>query len=143
VLEVGMGNGARAEWFLEHILPLADSRYVGIDDFDDPRATTRTRNRLTTVRARLGKYGNKVTLTAHLDLGLAVHIVCINCGDDASAINDWSALIWPSLAVGGVMIWGGYRQPRKRIVQDAVDAFLADHDYEVIWAKSNMAVRKI
>ncbi len=138
VLEVGMGNGARAEWFLEHILPLADARYVGV------MANARQK-RITSLRQRFGKYGNKVTLHAGLltlPCDFTPHMIYLGAVD-AGDLGRWTEVVWPSLACSGIFIWAGYHDPKQRVVQDAVDAFLADHPHKVIWAKSNMAVRKL
>jgi len=135
VLEIGVGKGNQAEWFLEHILPLADSRYIGIGPLDGSRRVDR-------LRRKLNKYGNKVTLRELVPLSVVAHMVCVNSAIDREMVLRWSKLVWPMVPVGGVVIWSGYRDTKQQVIQAAVDEFLAEHDHAIIWAKAYKCVRK-
>ncbi len=155
VLEIGVGRGHYAKWFLDNIAVLADAKYVGLvllpgsasaDDWIGGHSKEETR-----VRKRLSPYGNKVTILCGLKghrTGFrreANHIVHINAPRDAATYQTFSKDAWPLVSVGGLLIWSGYRDPKSQEVRQAVDEFLAEHEgeYEEVWTREKKCVRKL
>lgn len=144
VLEIGVGEGRSAAWFLEHVLPLADARYIGIDPWGDSRRWKRAEDRC---RRNLAPHREKVRLykgRAEDVLPVVhrtVHLCYVDAAKDTISVAFYSALVWPKVAVGGLVIWNEYRHTQHNTVQRAVDKFLTDHPHDVVWAHSQLCVR--
>ena len=146
LLELGTGKGASALWFLEHVLPLADARYVGIDKWGKSRYWNRVEDRC---RRNLAPYRGKVDLFKGPIEGVLptlsgpFHVVYIDAAKDTESVVHYSELVWPLVAPGGLVIWNEYRNQNHQTVMKAVDSLPADWEYDTVWCHDQLAVRKI
>ncbi len=157
VLEIGVGKGHYATWFLDNIAVLADAKYIGVvilpddvDVFDDwVKGQSKGATRL---RKRLSRYGNKATIlygimdhSEGLRRKANHHIIHMNAPRDFAIYQAFSKDAWLLLAPSGLLIWSGYRDPKSQEVRQAVDEFLAEHEgeYEEVWTREKKCVRKL
>ena len=170
-LEIGVYEAESAVWLLENVLTAADDKYIGIDPWEIglmpkksfPRnAIGEDRLRGVELRARrnLAPYGAKAVILrgrsadilgnirrADLLCGGSIDIVYIDGSRDTDAVRDDTELIWPLVAIGGVIIWNDYRMLRGRTrdaVRNAVIPFLemVEGKFEKLWVNRQLAVRK-
>ena len=145
VLELGVGTGTSGLWFLEHVLPLADSRYIGIDSWVGRRmikVEDRCRRKLAAPnRQKVDLY--KGTIEQVLPgLDVTAHLVYIDAATDTESVVHYSELVWPIVPPGGLVIWNGYRNRYNQTVMNAVDSLPAEWEYDTVWCHDQLCVRK-
>ncbi len=155
VLELGVGKGHSALWFMEHVLPLADGQYIGIDKWGKSRYWLRTMDRC---RRNLAPFRRKAELfKGAIENVLPTiegpfHLVYIDAAKDIESVTHYSELVWPHVPPGGLVIWNEYRNQNHQTVMKAVERIkdswnyedeLSDGwNYDVVWAHDQLCVRK-
>ena len=159
-LEIGSYEGCSARWFLKNILTDPTSDIVCVDTFKGggPMAEFKDDELLTKFLATINPWRGQVVIVRDtsdtaLRYQLAVQnhfdLVYIDGSHVATDVLKDSVLAWPTLKVGGMVIWDDYgweglhdpiQQPKL-----AVDAFLACYDgkYEVVGKEWQVAIRKV
>lgn len=171
LLEIGIFEGRSGCWFLNNVLTSLDDQYIGIDPWEieamsrrkfprDKHGKQALRDVEERARINFGKYGAKAVVLR----GRSTDVLTSGCRPDLlhpgsidiayidgvhlplPVLID-SALVWPLIAVGGVMFWDDYRQStrgRRDDVKRGVDAFLstAAGKFETLWTNRQMGIRK-
>ncbi len=146
LLELGAGEGRSAVWFLDNVLPLADSRYIGIDCWGTSRRSARAEDRC---RRALAPYRGKAALCkGPIEMYLPMlegpyHVVYIDAAKDTESVVHYSELVWPMVAPGGLVIWADYRNTQNQTVMNAVDSLPAEWEYDTVWCHDQLCARKI
>ena len=146
VLEVGVFEGRSAVWFLDHVLPLSDTHYVGIDPWGTSRrghkAEQRCRTNLAPRREKVVLHkGRAEDVLPGLDL--TVHLAYIDAARDYDSVLAYSELVWPKVPPDGLVVWSCYRDSHHLEVATAVDDFLATRHYDTVWVRDQLCVRKV
>lgn len=147
LLHTGARDHETADWLLQHVLTSADDWYLGLDtdNLDDSRRA-------------LGKWGAKVSLfTCTSEIALrqrirpdmlsdgSVTIAYLDGDRNAQSVDTVARLLWPLMRTDGVVVWKHYRTSKARIpeVSVPVDAFLENHEHEVLSCGRQMIVKKV
>ena len=156
-LEIGVFEGRSARWMLEHLLTHPESKYVGIDawgwdDGSEEKALAHLEPFMDRVQLRKGD-SIWVLRTGDWQPESFDFAYIDGCHRALSVLTD-SALVWPLVRVGGLVVWDDYewrrawwkreRMPRHLRPKEAIDAFLMSIKgaHELLFKNYQVGVRK-
>ena len=147
ILLIGSGDGRSALFFLNY---LPDSQLTCIDRFNGAHEARFDRNLSEFApRVRKLKGYSFASLSALRQEDCQFDVIFIAARHQREAMLLDSALSWPMLRKGGVLIWDYYRRnrsskPRWRRPTSAIDGFLLAYrgEYEELFRGNEMIVRK-
>lgn len=147
LLHTGARDHESAEWLLQHVLTMADDKYLGLDTdgIDESRRV-------------LSKWGTKVTLIGNQPSRVLRHrlrgdllydesvtIAYLDGTRSEQRVSSTAKYLWPIVRSGGIVIWDHYRTPKVYTLEVCVpvDAFLETHEHEVLSCGQTMIVSKV